>query len=99
MIFIEVGNIADLRNCQPSAFWPGGSAANLQRTEHGGEISQSSVAQRLIAEYQDGIFVDGAPNRRDIVIVDGTAQIDPRDFGREPVAQWTDCERHDRSFR
>ena len=44
MVLIEIGNIADLRNCQPPPSWAGGGTADLQWTEPCGEISQPDIA-------------------------------------------------------
>ena len=47
-IFIEVGDVADLRNGQPATSGSRRGAANLQRTEAGGEVTQPIVSQALV---------------------------------------------------
>ena len=99
VVHVEVGDIADLRNRQPPPSRLQGASADLQGSEARREIVQLSIAQRLIAKHQHRVLIAGPPDRGDGGVIEGAIEVDPGEFGREPVSDWMDGDAHDRSSR
>lgn len=59
VVFIKVGDIADLRDRQASPAGTGGGSADLQRAKTRGEIAELRIGQMLVPEYQNRIGICG----------------------------------------
>ena len=62
VVGVEVGDVADLRDRQPSFAALQRATTDLQVTETGGEIAQLAVRQALVGKHQHGVAVDRVPD-------------------------------------
>ncbi len=62
VVLIEVGDVADLRDREPSPARTRGGSADLQRAKTRGEIAQLRIGQTLVAEDRNWIGVHHRPD-------------------------------------
>ena len=98
VVLVEVGDVADLRDCQPTPATPRGGTTNLQWAEANGEVTQLRIGKALVAEDDHGVTIDGGPDGIDGGGVERSAQIRAGDLGSERCSKWSRVHGHSASL-
>ena len=78
-LLVEIGDVRHLR-AQPPLYIGAATAGELQLAEVAGEFHLPLVVERLAAEHQHRIAVNGLPQRRDCGRIERTPDIDAADL-------------------
>ena len=94
VVLIEVGDIADLRDREPSPARTRRGSADLQGAKTPGKIAQLRICQMLVAEDQNRIGIHRGPDVGDYAIVRLFRQVKAGDFRRESGVQFPRLDGH-----
>ena len=96
VVFVQVGDVADLRDGEPAPAGTRGGAADLQRAEPRRKVPQLRIAEALVAADHHGVAINGGPDCSHSRGIDRFGEIYATDLGDERRMQRTHLDAHAR---